>query len=94
MTADAPAQTQTCAHCGRPGRPYTHRGRQFSGLFADQGELLCERCLDHARHADAAALVTEQSDGLEQVRYTGPWDYQLTETPAGSDTERRTSRTP
>lgn len=45
-------ERRRCDHCGRPGKPYTCRGRRFTGLSAYQGERLCPPCLDIAVDAD------------------------------------------
>lgn len=52
MGFENPGDGQRCDHCDQPGEPYEHNGEPFSGLFANRGEQLCQRCLDRAVTAD------------------------------------------
>jgi hypothetical protein len=49
-----PGDGKRCDHCDQPGKPYTYRGKRFSGLHAYRSERLCQGCLDLAATADLA----------------------------------------
>jgi hypothetical protein len=57
MSIEHPGDGKGCDHCGRPGQPYTYRGREFSGLHANRGELLCSGCLGRACDAEGVNIL-------------------------------------
>ena len=59
--------TKICDHCGRAGRPYEYRGRQFDGLHANRGERLCSPCLQSSLDADGVTILVRTRDGREYV---------------------------
>jgi hypothetical protein len=46
-----------CAHCGRPGQPYTYKGIEFDGLCAFKGERLCPACRDARTDAEGVSIL-------------------------------------
>lgn len=57
-----------CAYCGRPGRPYEHRGVTFDGLTCYRGERLCPACSQARMDSDGVNIRVDP--GSDRIPYT------------------------
>jgi uncharacterized protein CbrC (UPF0167 family) len=71
MSFETPGDGKRCDHCDQPGKPYTYRGKPFSGLVAYMKERLCPKCLDIAVNGTEAPTKPDAmlSYGIENAEY-------------------------
>jgi len=57
MSIEHPGDNVACDYCNTPGKPYTYRGHDYSGLTAYKHSRLCPPCRDRRMDAEGVSIL-------------------------------------